>query len=169
MKKILALVLAVVLVSVALVACNQQPAENTPQGEQTTKMYIPVMAKGFQHQYWQAVKAGADAAAKDLNVDIYFDGPASETEIAAQVDMVKKEMAKNPKAMALAALSTDAVLEILEECAEKNIPVIGFDSGVPGDTTGAVKATACTNNEAAAALAAEKFGEHEGLVEARYS
>ena len=73
-------------------------------------------------------------------------------------------MAKNPKALALAALSTDAVKEILEECASKNIPVIGFDSGVPDDTSGAVKATAATSNEAAAALAAEKFGEHEGLV-----
>ena len=122
------------------------------------------MAKGFQHQFWQAVKQGADAAAADLGVEIYFDGPASETDIDKQVNMVKDQMAKNPKAMALAALSTDAVKEILAECAEKNIPVIGFDSGVPDDTSGAVKATAATNNEAAAALAAEKFNEHEGLV-----
>ena len=56
--------------------------------------------------------------------------------------------------LALAALSTESVTEILAECAEKNIPVIGFDSGVPGDTTGAVKATAATNNEAAAASVA---------------
>ena len=80
--------------------------------------------------------------------------------------MVKNEMTKNPDAIALAALSTDAVKEILEECAEKDIPVIGFDSGVPDDTSGAVKATAATNNENAAALAAEKFGENETLVEA---
>ena len=159
MKKLIALIMALIMVF-ALVACGQdKPAE-------TGEVYIPVMAKGFQHQFWQAVKAGADAAAADKGVKIYFDGPASETEIAAQVDMVKKEMAKGPKALALAALSTEAVTEILEECAEKKIPVIGFDSGVPGDTTGAVKATACTNNEAAAALAAEKFGEHEGLVAA---
>ena len=140
------------------------PAASTPAGGDGEKMFIPVMAKGFQHQFWQAVKAGADAAAADLGVEIYFDGPASETEIDKQVNMVKDQMAKNPKAMALAALSTDAVKEILEECASKNIPVIGFDSGVPDDTSGAVKATACTNNEAAAAIAAEKFGEHEGLV-----
>ena len=168
MKKILALVLAILLVTVALAACNKAPANDDDKGnegeQQTEKMYIPVMAKGFQHQYWQAVKAGSEAAAADLGVEIYFDGPASETEIQAQVDMVKREMAKNPKAMALAALSTDAVLEILEECAQKNIPVIGFDSGVPGDSTGSVKATACTNNEAAAALAAEKFGENADLV-----
>ena len=191
MKKLIALLLALVMV-LALAACaaktepaktetttettttteettttKEAPAEETPAAETTgEKMYIPVMAKGFQHQFWQAVAAGSAAAAEDYNVDIYFDGPASETEIDAQVNMVKNELAKNPKAMALAALSTEAVTEILEECAEKNIPVIGFDSGVPGDTTGAVKATACTNNENAAAIAADKFNENETVVEA---
>ena len=188
MKKLIALLLALVMV-LALAACaaKTEPAktettdtkteetkteetktEDPAPAEETSdeKMYIPVMAKGFQHQFWQAVAKGSEDAAKDLGVEIYFDGPASETEIDAQVNMVKTELAKNPKAMALAALSTDAVTEILEECAEKNIPVIGFDSGVPGDTTGAVKATACTNNENAAAIAADKFNEHEGVVEA---
>ena len=147
-------------------ATTEAPAteEAAPAEEAAEPMYIPVMAKGFQHQFWQAVKTGAEAAAKDLGVEIYFDGPASETEIDAQVNMVKNELAKNPKALALAALSTEAVTEILEECAEKGIPVIGFDSGVPGDKTGAVKATASTNNENAAALAATKFGENAELV-----
>ena len=159
MKKLIAMLLVLVMV-LSFAACGEKaPAEGDT-------LYIPVMAKGFQHQFWQAVKAGADAAAKDLGVEIYFDGPASETEIAAQVNMIEQEMAKNPKAMALAALDTSAVADILADCAAKNIPVIGFDSGVPGDTSGAVKATACTNNEAAAAIAAEKFGEHEDLVAA---
>ncbi len=139
MKKLIALLLALVMV-LALAACaaktepaktetttettttteetttEEAPAEETPAAETTgEKMYIPVMAKGFQHQFWQAVAAGSAAAAEDYNVDIYFDGPASETEIDAQVNMVKNELAKNPKAMALAALSTDAVTEILEE------------------------------------------------------
>ena len=180
MKKLIALLLALVMV-VGLVACGAKeeaaapaetkapeaaaPAEKeeaaAPEAE---TLYIPVMAKGFQHQFWQAVAAGSQAAADEYGVEIYFDGPASETEIAAQVNMIEQEMAKNPKAMALAALDTSAVADILDECAEKGIPVIGFDSGVPGDTSGAVKATACTNNEAAAAIAAEKFGENADLV-----
>jgi len=177
MKKIIALMLTVAL-ACGLMACGakeEAPAEapaaeaeveEEAAEESSDALYIPVMAKGFQHQFWQAVKAGSEAAAADLGVEIYFDGPASETEIAAQVDMVKKELAKDPAALALAALSTEAVTEILEECASKEIPVIGFDSGVPNDTTGAVLATACTNNEAAAAIAAEKFGENEALVAA---
>ena len=159
MKKKLALIVALVLM-VAGVACGC--SSKTETSDET--LYIPVMAKGFQHQYWQAVAQGAEAAAEDLGVEIYFDGPASETDIDDQVNMIKTELAKEPKAMALAALSTESVTEILEECAEKGIPVIGFDSGVPGDTSGAVVATACTDNEAAAAIAAEKFGENEELV-----
>ena len=175
MKKLIALLLAMLMVF-TLVACGSKtetpaeesntPAEETAPAADGEKLFIPVMAKGFQHQFWQAVKAGSEAAANDFGVEIYFDGPASETEIDAQVNMVKTEMAKNPKALALAALSTEAVTEILEECAEKGIPVIGFDSGVPGDTTGAVKATACTTNETAAAIAAEKFGENATIVDA---
>lgn len=153
MKKLIALLLALVMV-LALAACaaktepaktettdtkNEQTTteetktEDPAPAEETTgeKMYIPVMAKGFQHQFWQAVAKGSEDAAKDLGVEIYFDGPASETEIDAQVNMVKTELAKNPKAMALAALSTDAVTEILEECAEKNIPSSALTPAFP--------------------------------------
>ena len=154
MKKILAILLAVLMV---LAMTAGAVAEE--------KLYIPVMAKGFQHQFWQTVAAGAQKAAEDYNVEIYFDGPASETNIDEQVEMLKSEMAKNPKAIALAALSTDAVMTELQECVEKGIPVIGFDSGVPGAPEGAIKATASTNNENAAALAAEKMMEQEGFVD----
>ena len=127
------------------------------------KLYIPVVSKGFQHQFWQTVYAGAQKAAQDYNVDIYFDGPASETDVDVQVEMLKSEMAKKPKALALAALSTDAVMSELQECIEKGIPVIGFDSGVPNAPEGAIKATASTNNENAAALAADKLMEQEAV------
>ena len=152
MKKIVAILLAVLMV-LAMSAVAEE------------RLYIPVMAKGFQHQFWQTVAAGAQKAAEDYDVDIYFDGPASETNIDEQVEMLKSEMAKNPKAIALAALSTDAVMAELPECIEKGIPVIGFDSGVPGAPEGAIKATASTNNENAAALAAEKMMEQEGFAD----
>lgn len=154
MKKVLAIVLAAMCLMAMVITAAADEA-----------MYIPVMAKGFQHQYWQAVYQGAQAAAKDYGVEIYFDGPASETNIDEQVTMLKNEMAKNPAAIALAALSTDSVMNELQECLEKKIPVIGFDSGVPNAPEGAIYATAATNNENAAALAAEKMFAHEGFAD----
>jgi len=154
MKKVLSLVLVLML---ALAMLTVAVAEE--------KMYIPVMAKGFQHQFWQTVYAGAQAAAEDYGVEIYFDGPASETNIDDQVEMLKSEMAKDPAAIALAALSTDAVMTELQECLAKEIPVIGFDSGVPDAPEGSIYATASTNNENAAALAAEKLYAKEGFAD----
>ena len=144
MKKLLAILLVAVMV---LAMSGAAIAEE--------KLYIPVISKGFQHQFWQTVYAGAQQAAADYDVEIYFDGPASETDIEDQVAMLKSEMAKNPKAIALAALSTDSVMTELQECVDKGIPVIGFDSGVPNAPEGAIYATASTNNQNAAAIAAE--------------
>jgi len=154
MKKILAILLVAMM---AIAMCAGAVAEE--------KMYIPVMAKGFQHQFWQTVAAGAQAAADEYGVEIYFDGPASETNIDEQVEMLKAEMAKNPAAIALASLSTASVMTELQECLDKGIPVIGFDSGVPDAPEGSIYATASTNNENAAALAAEKMMEQEGFAD----
>jgi hypothetical protein len=30
-----------------------------------TQIYIPAISKGWQHQYWQSVKMGAEKAAKE--------------------------------------------------------------------------------------------------------
>ncbi|MGA2641977.1 MAG: BMP family ABC transporter substrate-binding protein, partial [Spirochaetia bacterium] len=52
------------------------------------KIYIPVISKGFQHQFWQTVKMGAQAAAKQYNVEITFEGPPTEADIQPQVQML---------------------------------------------------------------------------------
>ena len=34
---------------------------------------IALISKGFQHQFWQAVKAGADKAAAEFNAKVTFE------------------------------------------------------------------------------------------------
>jgi ribose transport system substrate-binding protein len=118
---------------------------------------VAVISKGFQHQFWQTVMKGAQDAAAKYNVDMTFDGPPSESDISTQVDMLNSAISKNPKAIALAALDTNSVTTQLNDCLSKNIPVIGFDSGVPNAPAGSIKATASTNNENAGALAADSM------------
>jgi ribose transport system substrate-binding protein len=147
--------LALILVPILLVAF----AACKPKGDASgaSKPYVAIVSKGFQHQFWQVVKKGAEQAAKDLGVEITFDGPPTESDIAIQVDMLKSAMNKRPAAIALAALDTESVLEQINECKNKGIPVIGFDSGVPGAPPGSIYATASTDNAAAAAIAAEQL------------
>lgn len=120
------------------------------------EMYIPLISKGFQHQFWQAVKAGADQAAKEFGVDITFEGPDNETMVDRQIDMLAAALAKKPSAIGFAALDSQAAIPLLRQAEEAGIPVIAFDSGVDSDIP---LATASTDNVAAAALAADKMAE----------
>lgn len=121
-----------------------------------SRIYIPVISKGFQHQFWQAVKLGAEKAAQEFDVDITFEGPETEAMVDKQIDMLQTALNKNPKAICLAALDSKACIPLLEKAKAAHIPVIGFDSGVESDIP---IATAATNNVAAAALAADKMAQ----------
>ncbi|PIP00572.1 ABC transporter substrate-binding protein [Pleomorphomonas carboxyditropha] len=122
------------------------------------KLYIPLISKGFQHQFWQAVKAGADKAAAELNVNVTFEGPDNETMVDKQIDMLAAALAKHPAALGFAALDSQAAIPLLKQAQDAKIPVIAFDSGVDSDIP---LATASTDNLAAAALAADKMA---GLI-----
>jgi ribose transport system substrate-binding protein len=41
------------------------------------ELNIAMVSKGFQHQFWQAVKLGSENAATELGVKITFEGPES--------------------------------------------------------------------------------------------
>lgn len=149
-KKLLSVVMSSLLVASLLSGCGASAQRSAG------KMYIPVISKGFQHQFWQAVKQGAEKAAKDLNVDITFEGPESESQVDKQMEMLQAALGKKPAAICFAALDSKAALPLLQKAKSSNIPVVGFDSGVDSDIP---VATAATNNVAAAALAADKMAE----------
>ncbi len=120
------------------------------------KLYIPVISKGFQHQFWLAVKAGAEKAAVDYDVTITFEGPENESMVDKQMDMLQVAIDKDPAAICFAAVDSKAAIPLLEQAKAKGIPIIGFDSGVDSDIP---LSTAATDNIAAAALAADKMAE----------
>jgi ribose transport system substrate-binding protein len=121
---------------------------------QAQQTYIPLISKGFQHQFWQAVKSGAEQAAKDYKVNISFEGPETEAMVDKQIDMLSAALAKKPQAIGFAALDSQAATPLLKKAQAAKIPVIAFDSGVASDIP---VTTASTNNKAAAALAADKL------------
>jgi ribose transport system substrate-binding protein len=125
----------------------------TPAGP---KLYIPLISKGVQHQYWQAIQLGAENAAKDFNAEITFEGPESGDMVAKQVEMFQTALDKKPAAICLDAIDSKALIPLLKKAKAANIPVIGFDSGVDSNTP---VTTTNTDNIAAAALIADKMAE----------
>jgi ribose transport system substrate-binding protein len=126
-------------------------AENEAAG-----ITIPMISKGFQHQFWQAVRLGAEQAAEDCGVTITFEGPENESQVDRQMDMLQAALDRNPNAIGFAALDSQAAIPLLERAQEAGIPVVGFDSGVDSDIP---VTTATTDNVAAAAMAADMMAE----------
>src|SRR5467141_2422435 len=139
---------AIVLVAAA---CGGTPATT---GGTAAKSFIPMISKGFQHQFWQAVKQGAEKAATQFNVTITFEGPENESQVDKQLEMGQAALNKKPQGLCFAALDSKAAIPLLQKFKDAKIPVIGFDSGVDSDIP---LATAATDNIAAAGAAADKM------------
>ena len=121
--------------------------------------YFPIISKGFQHQFWQAVKAGAEDAAKVDGVKITFEGPETEAMVDKQIDMLAAALAKKPQGLGFAALDSKAAIPLLKKAQAAKIPVVAFDSGVDSD----IPLTTCTtDNIKAAGVAADKMAELVG-------
>lgn len=149
MKKKLATVLCCAAFAASFAFAAGQGDSKAASG----KIYIPLVSKGFQHQFWQAVKKGAENAAKDLGVEITFEGPESESQVDKQIEMLQTALGKNPKALGIAALDSKAAIPLLKQAQAKKIPIIAFDSGVDSDIP---LTTVSTDNIAAAGAAADK-------------
>ena len=167
MRKVSLLLLVALLVGV-LAGCTVPRPRPPPRRRPTprpippadtsaeAKPYIPVISKGFQHQFWQAVRQGSEEAAAEFNVDITFEGPETEAQVDKQMEMLQTAIDKKPAAICFAAVDSKAAIPLLEKAQAAGIPVIGFDSGVDSDIP---VTTASTDNIAAAAAAADKMAE----------
>lgn len=132
-----------------LAACN-----SSDSAEGGGKPRIAIVAKGFQQQFWQSVKKGAEQEAAKEGAAITFIGPPTEADVEAQTTMLANALAREPDALGFAALDSKASAPLLEQAKSKNIPVIAFDSGVESDIP---VTTAATDNKAAAAEAAKRM------------
>ncbi|HSU37255.1 MAG TPA: ABC transporter substrate-binding protein [Propionibacteriaceae bacterium] len=156
-RRILAIASTAVL-ALGLAACGSD-SDGSGGGSSTKTPYIAIVSKGFQHQFWQAVKQGAETEAKKQGVKITFEGPAAETEVEEQMTMLTNALAKQPDAIGFAALDSQAAAPLLQQAKDAKIPVIAFDSGVESDIP---LTTAATDNLAAAAEAAKHMAELVG-------
>ena len=150
-------------------AAEEETTEDAADAEDPTAQFdglkaneayeFPMIVKSFQSTYWDAAQEGMKMAAEELGVTYTAQGPNSESDIADQVNMVNTAISANPVGLGLAACDTSSVLDALQECADKGIPVVTFDTGIADAPEGSVVCEVATDNVQAGSVAAEHMYE----------
>jgi len=119
---------------------------------------IGVIPKATSHLFFVSVHAGAEQAARDLHVNILWNGPENETDYTRQIEIVDSMIARQVDALAISATEERALAAPLERAIRAGIPVTVFDSAVAIDNYVSFVAT---DNYGAGCLAARTLA---GLI-----
>ncbi|WP_027417619.1 sugar ABC transporter substrate-binding protein [Aneurinibacillus terranovensis] len=137
MKKFTVLSMVLALSLSGLVGCSssQSSQANIPSNGAggSNKPKVVVVLKTLSSQYWKFVQAGAEKAFKDLNVDGKVLGPAAESQIMEQVNMMQDALNQNPNALVVSPSQPSAAIPTLQQYKQKGIPVLLVDTDAKWD------------------------------------
>jgi ribose transport system substrate-binding protein len=132
--------------------------------QQSKKRTIAVIPKATSHVFWVAVEKGAQAAGKELNVDVVWNGPPSETEYSRQIQIVDSMINRRVDGIAVAASERKALVGPVDRAMAQKIPVTIFDSGIESENYTSYVATNNFEGGQLAARALAKLIGGEGEV-----
>lgn len=115
---------------------------------------IVVIVKATTSQFWATVFDGADAAAKNLGVQVSKLGATAETDVAGEVSIMENAISSKPTAIVVAATNAAALAHPIEQATAAGIPVIVIDSSANTDKYVTFLAT---NNETGGEKAADEL------------
>lgn len=96
---------------------------------------IAVVFKDIEHvsDFWKAVKAGIETAAKEFNVNIEYRGADSESNYEMQIDILNAIIREKPDAVVMAASDYDKLISSVESIRNAEIKLVTIDSGINSD------------------------------------
>lgn len=81
-------------------------------------------------EFWEVVRAGMNAAAKEVGAKLELYGPWAESDVAGQIKILDQVIDTDPTALILSATDYNALIPPVERARGKRIPVITIDSDV---------------------------------------
>jgi ribose transport system substrate-binding protein len=118
---------------------------------------VAVIPKGTTHDFWKSVEAGAQAAGKDLGVQIQWKGPLMENDRAQQIAIVEQFVSGNVSGIVLAPLDDTALVKPVQGAMAKGIPVVIIDSALKGTAGKDFVSFVATNNHTGGVLGGERL------------
>lgn len=162
---------AAILAGAALLAaigCGSSSGEGGTTGGETTgttgstansgevKYRIAVIPKGATHEYWKAIHAGANEAAKELGgIEVLWKAPEKEDDKSGQIGIVENLVNEKVSGIVLAPLDATALSQPANEAIDAGIPVVVIDSGL--DNAPKLSSFVATDNFKGGQMAGEEL------------
>lgn len=130
---------------------------------QTQGGEIAVIVKTTNSNFWQNVNLGADAAtAGQSEHTMSFDGPATESAVADEVNLVENAINRGVAGIVLAPSDPEALVPVVKRAYENAIPVVIIDSALSDEARGAYQSFLSTDNCAAGEEVAKRMIDKAG-------
>lgn len=97
-----------------------------------SKLILAMLPKAKGNAYFLSAKGGADKAAKELGVELLFDGP-TDTNAAKQNEIVENWITLGVDVIAVAAENKESLSTALRKAQKQGIKVIAYDADVLPD------------------------------------
>ncbi|WP_121063798.1 ABC transporter substrate-binding protein [Chachezhania antarctica] len=124
---------------------------------------IAVIVKATSSNFWQNVNKGATAAIEgDSDYTMSFDGPATESAVADQVNLVENAINRGVDGIVLAPSDPEALAPAVKRAFESGIPVVIIDSALGEGAKGTYQAFLSTDNCAAGEAVAKRMIDEAG-------
>jgi ribose transport system substrate-binding protein len=127
---------------------------------------IAVIVKTVNSTFWQNVQKGAEAAigTSKAGHTMTFQGPAAESAIADEVNMVENAVNRKVAGILLAPSDPDALIPAVKKAWEARIPVVIIDSQLSASAEKYYQAFLATDNKKAGELAAKALIDKVGTT-----
>jgi ribose transport system substrate-binding protein len=122
------------------------------------KPRIAVVPGSTAYFYWGSLHAGAQAAGQQLGADILWNGPASQTDVTGEINILQNFITQQVDGIAFVANDTKALQSVVDSANGAHIPIVSADSGIDPQRIPLV----ATDNIGAAGKAADYLAQDLG-------
>lgn len=105
---------------------------STPTAPTTRKLTVAVMPKAKGDPYFASCRQGAEEAAKELGVDLLWDGP-TDLDPAKQNELVEAWITRGVDAIAVSVSNREGISTVLRKARQKGIKVLTWDADAEKD------------------------------------
>jgi ribose transport system substrate-binding protein len=121
-------IVALLLAALVLCSCGKND-----QSKSSGALTVAVIPKGTTHEFWKAIHAGANKAAKEAGIEVIWKGPLKEDDREAQISVVENFVTRGVSGIVLAPLDEVALRSPVSDAVRAGIPVVIMDSHLKSD------------------------------------